>query len=110
LDTEPEVPCTAVGRTVRDVGERFSASIAPGGGARAASTAGMPREPAWAEDAGSAETLATPITSKTLARLTVRRDGPRIHTSRIDAPFCLTWRKAACCAQLLLTRLDECPG
>src|SRR6266511_1930093 len=47
LATDPEVPCTAVGRTVRDVGERFSASIAPGGAATAASAAGNGCRPSW---------------------------------------------------------------
>src|SRR5439155_2873849 len=78
LATDPEVPCTAVGATVRDVGERFSASIAPGGAARAASAAGSIRGPVWAEADGTGEALARPTTSRTLDRMTVRRDGPRI--------------------------------
>src|SRR5256885_2732499 len=59
LATDPEVPCTAVGRTVRDVGERFSASIAPGGAATVASAAGSGGGPAWAVDDGALARLHT---------------------------------------------------
>src|SRR6266511_2311672 len=78
LATDPEVPCTAVGRTVRDVGERVSASMAPGGAATAASAAGNGCRPSWAAVDGTAETLARPSTSKAMATLAVRGDVPRI--------------------------------
>src|SRR5256885_2335294 len=99
LATDPEVPCTATGRTVRDVGDRLSASIAPGGAATAASTAGSGCGPSWAEDGGTAEKLASPSTSRALARPAARGDGPRMETSRIGAVLCLTpHEKAACCS------------
>jgi hypothetical protein len=78
LATDPVVPCTAVGRTVRDVGERFSASIAPGGGAAAASSAGSGLGLAWVEKDGTAGILARAGTSKALTRMADRPVGPRM--------------------------------